>query len=143
MAKREKRNKNRGSAGHNRKAGINFLSGNRQKPGITETPSGLQYEVIERGKGPTPAENAHIIIHQRCWLLNGHVIEDTYRENKPSEASVMELIDGYREGIMLMNKGSRYKFYIPSELGWGKKGTGNKIPPNALLIFDVRLIDFW
>ena len=56
---------------------------------------------------------------------------------------MQELIDGYSEGVQLMKKGARYKFYIPPELAWGRKGTGSKIPPNALLIFDVRLIDFW
>jgi FKBP-type peptidyl-prolyl cis-trans isomerase len=54
-----------------------------------------------------------------------------------------ELIEGYKEGLMMMKKGSRYKLFIPSELAWGKRGSGTKIPPNALLIFDVRLIDFW
>lgn len=143
MANREKRKKNRGSAGNNRKSGEDFLIANRQKPGIHETESGLQYQVIEKGEGPHPNEDAYINLHQRCQLLNGKIIEDTYKENKPSEASMKELIEGYREGIQLMNKGSRFKLFIPPELGWGKKGTGSKIPPNALLIFDVRLIDFW
>lgn len=143
MAKREKRNKNRGSSGNNRKSGSDYLTANRKKPGIIETDSGLQYQLIEKGEGPTPSADANITIHQRCWLLNGKVIEDTYKENSPSEAQMKELIEGYREGIQLMNKGSRFKFFIPPELGWGKKGTGSKIPPNALLIFDVRLVDFW
>ena len=143
MAKREKRNRNRGSSGYNRKSSEDFLMENRQKKGIHETSSGLQYQILEKGEGPVPDERAHITIHQRCWLLNGKMIEDTYRENKPSEAEIHELIEGYREGVMLMNKGARYKFFIPSDLAWGKKGTGTKIPPNALLIFDVRLLDFW
>ena len=60
----------------------------------------------------------------------------------PVEVKVDELIEGYRERIQLMNRGARYKFFIPWELAWGKKGTGSKIPPYAMLIFDVRLIDF-
>jgi FKBP-type peptidyl-prolyl cis-trans isomerase len=71
------------------------------------------------------------------------VIEDTYKDNEPDEVPINELIEGYREGLSLMKKGGKSKFFIPPELAWGKKGTGNKIPPNAVLIFDVRLVDFW
>lgn len=143
MAKREKRNRNRGSSGLNRKSTEDFLTENRKKEGIHETDSGLQYQVIETGEGSSPDEKAHLTIHQRVWLINGKVIGDTYQENKPSEAEMNELIEGYQEGIQLMNKGARYKFFVPPELAWGKKGTGSKIPPNALLIFDTRLLDFW
>lgn len=143
MGQRSKRTKSRGSTGHNRKSGEEFLLRNQKKAGIQILPSGLQYEILESGDGPSPAEDATIVVHQRCWLVNGTIIEDTYRENKPSEVAMPELIEGYREGITLMKKGGRSKFYIPPELAWGKKGTGNKIPPNAVLIFDVRLIDFW
>lgn len=143
MSKREKRNKSRGSSGHNRKAGEDFLSKNRHKDGVIETESGLQYMVIEEGTGESPHEQNHVIVHQRCQLLNGKVIEDTYKENQTSEVPMNELIEGYREGLLLMNKGSRYKFFIPPDLAWGKKGTGTKIPPSAILIFDVRLVDLW
>jgi FKBP-type peptidyl-prolyl cis-trans isomerase FkpA len=143
MAKREKKNKSRGSSGNNRKTGSDYLDKNRKKDGIIETESGLQYKIIEQGTGNCPPENAYITIHQRCQLVNGTIIEDTYRENKPSEVKMEELIEGYKEGILLMNKGARFKFYIPSELAWGKKGSGIKIPPNSVLLFDVRLIDFY
>ena len=103
----------------------------------------MQYLVVEEGEGPSPSEDAYVTVHQRCNLVNGKVIEDTYKENEPSEVHMPELIEGYREGLMLMNKNARYKFFVPPELAWGKKGTGTKIPPNSVLIFDVRLIDFW
>jgi FKBP-type peptidyl-prolyl cis-trans isomerase FkpA len=143
MAKREKRNKSRGSAGNNRKTGEAFLEKNRNKEEVKETDSGLQYLVLEEGEGDCPDANATITVHQRCQLANGTIIEDSYRENETSEVKVNELIEGYQEGIQLMNKGARYKFFIPWELAWGKNGTGNKIPPFSMLIFDVRLIDFW
>ncbi len=143
MAKREKRNKNRGSAGNNHKTSEDFLIKNQRKVGIIKMASGLQYQIIKEGEGDHPTEDCTVIIHQRCILLNGKVIADTYKENKPDESPIHELIEGYREGLMLMKKGGRSKLFIPSELAWGKKGTGNKIPPNALLIFDVRLVDFW
>lgn len=143
MAKREKRNKSRGSTGNNRKSGDDFLAKNSLKEGVISTESGLQYKVIEEGTGDHPVDNCNVIIHQRCTLLNGKVIADTYKDNKPDEVPLKELIDGYREGLMLMKKGGKSKFFIPPDLAWGKKGTGNKIPPNALLIFDVKLVDFW
>jgi len=143
MANRNKRNRSRGSAGNNRKTGEDFLAKNRDKKGIVETDSGLQYLVVEEGNGEKPDHNAIITVHQRCQLVNGTIIEDTYKENKPSEVKMKELIEGYQEGVQLMKKGSRYKLFISSELAWGKNGTGNKIPPFSALIFDVKLIDFW
>jgi len=143
MSKREKRSKSRGSSGHNRKAGEDFLDKNRRKDGVIETDSGLQYLVIEEGTGASPEAHHNVIVHQRCQLLNGKIIEDTYRENEPSEVPMAELIEGYREGLMLMQKGGRHKMFIPPDLAWGKKGSGSKIPPNSVLIFDVRLVDFW
>lgn len=145
MSKRDKKDRNRGSVGNNRKTGQDFLVKNRNKPDVIETESGLQYIIIEKGDndGSIPDSHATITVHQRCQLVNGTLIEDTYRENKPSEVKMEELIEGYQEGIQLMKKGARYKFFIPPELAWGKQGTGSKVPPNATLIFDVRLIDFW
>lgn len=143
MAKRDKRNRSRGSTGNNRKTGDDFLTKNNQKEGVISTDSGLQYKIIEEGNGASPFENCNVIIHQRCTLLNGKVIADTYKENEPDEVPLNELILGYREGIMLMKKGGKSRLFIPPDLAWGKKGTGNKIPPNAVLIFDVRLVDFW
>lgn len=143
MAKREKKGRNRGSAGNNRKTGESFLDKNRTKDGVVETDSGLQFKIVEKGQGNNPPEDSYLTIHQRCQLVNGTIIEDTYRENEPSEVKMQELIEGYKEGIQLMNKGARFKFFIPPELAWGKKGSGTKIPPNSVLLFDVRLIDFY
>lgn len=143
MSRREKRNKNRGSTGSNRKVSEDFLLKNKAKQGVIETATGLQYKVIDEGDGNSPTKDSNVIIHQRCMLLNGKVIEDTFKENEPDEVPMKELIEGYREGLMLMKKGGRSKLYIKPGLAWGKKGTSGKIPPNALLIFDVRLIDFW
>jgi len=143
MAKREKRNKSRGSSGNNRKSGVDFLEKNSKKEGVVETDSGLQYIILEEGEGNHPTEDCNVVIHQRCTLLSGKIIADTYKDNEPDEVPMCELIDGYREGLMLMKKGGKSKLFVPAELAWGKKGTGGKIPPNALLIFDVRLVDFW
>ncbi len=140
MARREKRQKNKGSAGNNRKAGGDFLDQNAHKPGVTETESGLQFLIVEDKDGDKPEEWSTVEIHQRALLLNGTLLEDTYRANQTSIVPLNELIEGLQEGLQMMSVGSRYKFWIPSELAWGRKGTGNKIPPNAVLHFDIRLV---
>jgi FKBP-type peptidyl-prolyl cis-trans isomerase FkpA len=142
VGKRETKNKKKGSAGNNRKIGDDFLNKNRNKDGVYETESSLQYTIIEKTEGDQPCEENSITIHQRALLLNGTILIDTYRENESDEVNVNELIEGLQEGICMMSKGSRYKFWVPSELAWGKKGTGNKIPPYSVLQFDIRLIDF-
>ena len=141
MAKREKRGKSKSSAGYNQKTGEDFLKQNAQKEGVVETTSGLQYKIVEELEGPRPDEYSTVLIHQRALLLNGSILEDTYRKNEPDEVRVEELIEGLQEGLQLMGKGSRFKFWVPSDLAWGRKGTSNKIPPYAVLSFDIRLVD--
>jgi len=141
MAKREKKSRSKGSAGNNRKAGEEFLLLNAKKEGVVETDSGLQVLIVEEVEGVKPSVFDTVKIHQRALLLDGKILEDTYRQNKPDEARIVELIEGLQEGLQLMNVGSRYKFWVPAELAWGKKGTGNKIPPNAVLSFDIRLVE--
>ncbi|PRZ02257.1 FKBP-type peptidyl-prolyl cis-trans isomerase FkpA [Marinilabilia salmonicolor] len=140
MARREKRQKSKGSAGNNRKSGEDFLEQNGKKPGVKETESGLQYTIVEEIEGEKPDEWSTVEIHQRALLLNGTILEDTYRANQTSIVPLNELIEGLQEGLQLMSVGSRYKFWVPSDLAWGRKGTGNKIPPNAVLYFDIRLV---
>lgn len=141
MAKREKRGKSKSSAGYNQKTGDDFLKQNVQKEGVVETASGLQYKIVEELEGAKPDEYSTVLIHQRALLLNGSILEDTYRKNEPDEVRVEELIEGLQEGLQLMGKGSRFKFWVPSDLAWGRKGTSNKIPPYAVLSFDIRLVD--
>ncbi|MDB4582263.1 FKBP-type peptidyl-prolyl cis-trans isomerase [Draconibacterium sp.] len=141
MARREKKPRNKGSAGNNRKSGEDFLLQNSKKDGVIETDSGLQYLVLDDIAGIKPGIFNTVKIHQRALLLDGKLLEDTYRLNKPVEVKIEELIEGLQEGLQLMPVGSRYKFWVPAELAWGRKGTGNKIPPNALLSFDIRLIE--
>jgi len=141
MGRKEKRKRNKGSAGNNRKQGEDFLWQNAQKQGVTELDSGLQYLIVDEKEGPHPNLENEIIIHQRALLLDGKILEDTYRKNEPDQVKLNELIEGLQEGLQLMAEGSRFKFWVPSELAWGKKGTSNKIPPNAVLSFDIRLLE--
>ncbi|TKG97478.1 peptidylprolyl isomerase [Puteibacter caeruleilacunae] len=130
-----------GSAGQNRKKTDDFLLQNRRKPEVHETDSGLQYEIISETQGEKPHENSTVIVHQRAMLLGGKMLDDTYKENSPMEFNLSEVVDGYQEGLMMMSVGSRYKLYVPPELGWGKKGSGGRIGPNAMIIFDVKLLE--
>ena len=141
MARKERKTKSRGAAGMHRREGEEFLTKNRVKQDVTETESGLQYTIIEEGEGNRPDINSCVVIHQRALLLNGSVLEDTYRVNTPEEVEIREMIDGLQEGLLLMKKGSRYRFWVPSELAWGRKGTSGKIPPYAVLFFDIRLLE--
>ncbi len=130
-----------GSAGQNRKKSEEFLLNNSNKPNIIETDSGLQYEVIKEGDGETPAPNDIVRVHQRAMLLGGKILDDTYKENAPMEFKLDEVIEGYQEGLLMMKTGARYKLYVPPELGWGKKGSGGRIGPFAVVIFDVTLLE--
>lgn len=143
MGRKEGKKMNRGSAGQNKKKSYDFLDKNRKKDGILETASGLQYEIIKESTGPKPDENSIVTVHQRAMLIGGKILDNTYKENKPMEFNLNEVIDGYREGLMMMSSGSRYRFYVPPELGWGKKGSGGRIGPYAVVIFDVALINFY
>ncbi len=144
MARGEKGKKSSGgSAGQNRKKSDEFLQQNLKKPNIQETASGLQYEVIKEGEGNSPIENSIVTVHQRALLLGGKILDDTYKENTTMEFNLNEVIEGYQEGLMMMKPGSRYKLYVPPELGWGKKGSGGRIGPYAVVTFDVTLIDFY
>ena len=133
--------KRKGSAGNNRKIGEDFLEKNTKKNGVFETESGLQYTITDDVEGRKPDGFDTILMHQRVLLLNGTILEDSYKQNKPVEVKIEELLEGLLEGILLMNEGSRYKFWLPPELAWGKKGSSDRIPPNSVIQFDIRLVE--
>lgn len=129
-----------GSKGQNLKSGDDFLDKNGRRSEVVVLNSGLQYEVITEGDGKTPDEYATVRVDQRSLLIDGKVLDDTYKTGKPYRVSLQEALIGYREALQLMKEGARYKFYLPPELAWGKKGSGGRIGPNAVLIFDVKLL---
>ena len=141
MARNETHRRFKGSAGNNRKSGYDFLIQNAKKNGIVKTESGLQYLILENAIGTNPSQHAVVKIHQRVLLLNGTILEDTYKTNKPIDVTVSELIEGLQEGIQKMPVGSRFRFWLPPDLAWGKKGSSDRIPPYAVIQFDIRLIE--
>lgn len=131
---------NKGSSGQNRKTSDDFLNKFKIKDYAVETSSGLIYRTLESGSGLTPTATDSVKVNQRILLANGKIITDTYRSGLPDEFSLAEAIPGLREGLQLMNEGARFEFAIPAELAWGKKGVGDKIGPNAVLLIDLRLL---
>jgi FKBP-type peptidyl-prolyl cis-trans isomerase len=119
-----------------------FLAHNAKKPGVKQTASGLQYEVITEGTGARPADTSVVKVHYEGFLLNATRPFDSSRDRgAPAEFPLNGVIRGWTEGVQLMTVGSRYKFYIPYQLGYGEQGSGEAIPGGSLLIFDVELIE--
>jgi len=119
--------------------GIDFLVENGKKAGVITTSSGLQYEVIKEGTGARPAASDVVKVHYEGKLIDG-ISFDSSLGGAPIEFPLDQVISGWTEGLQLMKVGSKYKFYIPPELGYGEGGAG-PIPPNSVLIFDVELLD--
>ncbi len=123
-------------------AGEAFLSENAKKPGIKTTASGLQYQVITEGKGPRPKPTDVVSVNYKGTLLDGKSFDNSADHGGPATIPLNQVVPGWQEGIALMPVGSKYKFWIPSKLGYGEKGTpGGPIPPNATLVFEVELLD--
>jgi FKBP-type peptidyl-prolyl cis-trans isomerase len=121
-------------------ASESFLRQNKLRPGVITTASGLQYEVITQGTGPMMTAVDTFVCHYRGTLVNGEEFDASYNRGKPLIMAVTDVIRGWTEGLLLMPVGSKYKFYIPSQLGYGMMGQG-KIPPAAALLFEVELLD--
>jgi FKBP-type peptidyl-prolyl cis-trans isomerase len=121
-------------------AGKKFLEENATKEGVKTTPSGLQYEVLRDGTGPKPSASSTVEVHYEGRLTNGAIFDSSYQRKETISFPLNRVIPGWTEGLQLMPTGSKYRLYIPSELGYGARGAGADIPPNATLIFDVELI---
>jgi len=125
----------------NRQEQTQFLEDNKKKPGVTTTESGLQYEVITPGFGPQPTAQDVVRVHYKGTLVNGTEFDSSYSRGQPVEFPLEGVIRGWTEGLQLMNTGSKYRLFIPSDLGYGPEGYSPQIPPNSTLIFEVELLD--
>jgi FKBP-type peptidyl-prolyl cis-trans isomerase FklB len=120
--------------------GSYFLIENAKKEGVITTSSGLQYEIITNGTGATPSESDKVTVHYHGTLLDGTVFDSSVDRGQPATFPVNGVIPGWVEALQLMNVGSKYKLYIPSDLAYGERGAGGAIGPNATLIFEVELL---
>lgn len=126
--------------GKNKESGQKFLADNGKKAGVTTTASGLQYEVIKTGTGPKPSAENTVKVHYHGTTIDGKVFDSSVDRGEPVTFGLGQVIKGWTEALQLMPVGSKWKIYIPSELGYGEQAAGPKIKPNSTLIFEVELI---
>ena len=127
--------------GENKSKGEKFLVDNKNKPGVKTTPSGLQYTVISEGTGPKPTASSTVKVHYTGKLIDGTTFDSSVDRGEPIEFPLNGVIKGWTEGVQLMSKGSKYKFFIPADLAYGDRGACNAIGPNETLVFEVELLD--
>lgn len=124
-----------------KEAGDKFLADNKAKEGVITTESGLQYKVITEGKGAKPTATDKVKVHYKGTLLDGKVFDSSIERGEPAEFVVSQVIKGWTEGLQLMPVGSKYTFWIPSDLAYGERGAGQDIKPNSTLVFEVELLE--
>ncbi|MBD0823898.1 peptidylprolyl isomerase [Aestuariibaculum marinum] len=111
--------------------------------GFEKTESGLRYQIIQKGDGAKATKGKNVSVHYKGQLADGTVFDSSYKRNQPIDFPVGmgQVISGWDEGIQLLNVGDKARFVIPSHLGYGSRGAGGVIPPNATLVFDVELMN--
>lgn len=132
--------RNNEKAEANLKAGKDFLEQNKSKEGVVTLPSGLQYLILQEGPGAKPLASNKVTCHYHGTLIDGKIFDSSVQRGQPATFPLNQVIAGWTEGVQLMNVGSKYRFFIPSALGYGSRQVGSDIGPNSALIFDVELL---
>ncbi len=117
-----------------------YLEENAKRDGVTQTKSGLQYEILTEGTGKSPKATDTVRCHYEGRLLDGTVFDSSYKRGEPADFGLNQVIPGWTEGVQLMKEGAKFRFHIPYLLAYGERGAGAQIPPYSTLIFDVELI---
>jgi FKBP-type peptidyl-prolyl cis-trans isomerase len=138
MAQQEAKTKALGEK--NKTEGEAFLAKNKTRKEVKTTASGLQYETLREGTGPSPKPTDTVTVNYKGTLIDGSTFDSSYDRGQPATFVLNQVIPGWTEGVQLMKVGGKTKFYIPSAMGYGDKGAGAAIGPNAPLIFEVELI---
>jgi FKBP-type peptidyl-prolyl cis-trans isomerase FklB len=123
----------------NKKEGDAFLGANKGKEGVVSLPSGLQYKILSAGTGPKPTASDSVVCNYRGTLIDGTEFDSSYKRGQPATFPVGGVIKGWTEALQLMPVGSKWQLFVPSELAYGERGSGD-IGPDAVLIFDVELL---
>lgn len=121
--------------------GRNFLNENKQKANIVTLPSGLQYEILKEGNGKKPKATDKVKCDYEGMLIDGTLFDSSIKRGEPATFPLNQVIPGWTEALQLMSEGSKWRLYIPANLGYGERGAGEMIPPHSTLIFDVELIE--
>lgn len=135
----EKQQSGEGKA--NLEEGLKFLAENREKEGIIETASGLQYQVLEEGDGEKPSPSDQVKCHYHGTLIDGTVFDSSVQRGEPATFPVNGVIQGWVEALQMMTTGSKWRLYVPSDLAYGERGAGGAIGPNTTLVFEVELLE--
>lgn len=120
---------------------VAFLAKNKEKAGVTVTPSGLQYEVIKMGTGPKPTADNTVKVHYVGTLIDGTEFDSSVKRNEPAQFPVSGVIAGWTEALQLMPVGSKFKLCLPESIAYGAAGAGEVIKPYSTLIFEVELLE--
>ena len=124
-----------------KEAGKKFLEENKKRPGVITLPDGLQYEIITKGTGPIPKATDTVQANYIGTLINGEEFDNSYKRGTPLTIPVSGVIRGWTEALELMPVGSKWKLFIPSDLGYGDRGAGGAIPGGSALIFEIELLN--
>lgn len=128
-------------ANENKTKGEKFLADNKTKPGVVTLSSGLQYKIIETGKGAKPGKDDTVTVDYTGTLIDGQVFDSSEKAGKPAVFQVSQVIPGWTEALQLMPMGSTWEIYVPANLAYGAQSVGGPIGPNETLIFKIHLID--
>lgn len=123
----------------NLRLGTSFLEANKARDGVRTTSSGLQYEVLRSSDGPMPKAVDSVEVHYRGTFIDGTEFDSSYKRGEPARFPLDRVIRGWTEGLQLMSVGSKYRFFIPSQLAYGENGPP-AIGPGTTLIFEVELL---
>lgn len=124
----------------NQKQEAEFLAKNKEDKDVIVTGSGLQYKVLKQGDGEKPTRQSVVTVHYTGTLPNGTVFDSSVQRGEPATFPVGGVIPGWTEALQLMQVGSKYKLFIPAALAYGKRGAGQQIGPDQMLIFEVELL---
>jgi len=125
----------------NLEKGEKFLDENKKRKGVKVLDSGVQYEVLTKGKGDSPTENDSFVAHYSGTLIDGNEFDSSFKRGQPATFAVKGVIKGWQEVVTKMKVGDKWKVYVPSEMAYGERGAGGVIGPNEVLIFEIEMIE--